>query len=105
MRSVFGTLIITASILLLLAMPVAAQGPTPDPVEGTHGAVFVSYGYTEGSKASVDNLQFDLDLDRSRHRPLPDRTLHVERGACWTEGELSHWTDHAIRTPLVPCAG
>ena len=40
-----------------------AQEATPvEPVEGEHGAAYVSYGFTGGSEASLDNLQFDLDL-------------------------------------------
>ena len=34
----------------------------PVPVEGEHGAAYVSYGYTSESSLSLDNLQFDLDL-------------------------------------------
>ena len=48
----------------LLTVPMTAWGQeTPtDPVEGHHGAAYVSYGYTEGAAASLDNLQFDLDV-------------------------------------------
>ena len=54
------TFIVAAA--LLIAAPAAAQTPDPTPVEGKHGAAYVSYGYTSGSSASLDNLQFDLDL-------------------------------------------
>ena len=49
-------------LALLIAAPAAAQTPDPTPVEGKHGAAYVSYGYTEGMPASLDNVQFDLDL-------------------------------------------
>ena len=48
--------------LLALLIPIGATAQTPAPVEGQHGAAYVSYGYTSGSSASLDNLQFDLDL-------------------------------------------
>ena len=51
-----------AALALLIAVPAAAQTPDPTPVEGQHGAAYVSYGYTSGSSASLDNLQFDVDL-------------------------------------------
>ena len=54
------SLIFVLALLPLLAASAYAQAP--DPVEGQHGAAYVSYGYTSGSSASLDNLQFDLDL-------------------------------------------
>ena len=54
------TFIVAAA--LLIAAPAAAQTPDPTPVEGKHGAAYVSYGYTSGSSASLDNIQFDVDL-------------------------------------------
>ena len=52
------------AVLLALLIPAVASAQTPDPtpVEGKHGAAYVSYGYTSGSSASLDNLQFDVDL-------------------------------------------
>ena len=53
----------TALLALALLIPAGASAQTPEtPVEGQHGAAFVSYGYTSGSSLSLDNLQFDLDL-------------------------------------------
>ena len=49
-------------LALLLSSGAWAQTPDPAPVEGEHGAAYVSYGYTEGSDVSLDNVQFDLDL-------------------------------------------
>ena len=48
--------------LLLLAPGVDSFAQEATPVEGEHGAAYVSYGFTSGSVASLDNLQFDLDL-------------------------------------------
>ena len=54
--------------LLAFALPfywtqtVSAQDTPPDPVEGHHGAAYVSYGYAAGGNLSLDNLQFDVDL-------------------------------------------
>ena len=73
---------IIGAVLLALLIPAGASAQTPDPtpVEGKHGAAYVSYGYTSGSSASLDNLQFDVDLQVpgtvvSVYRPLhrPDR--------------------------------
>ena len=47
---------------LLLPASAYAQEPAPTPVAGQHGAAYVSYGYTSGAAASLDNLQFDLDV-------------------------------------------
>ena len=46
--------------LFFLSAPSIAQ--EAQPIEGEHGAAYVSYGYTEGSRLSLDNLQFDVDL-------------------------------------------
>ena len=54
------TFIVAAA--LLITAPAAAQTPDQEPIEGEHGAAYVSYGFTSGSEASLDNLQFDLDL-------------------------------------------
>ena len=54
--------IIVAVFALLLMVPASAFSQDPVPVEGEHGAAYVSYGYTSGSAASLDNLQFDVDL-------------------------------------------
>ena len=52
-----------ALVLLILWQPmVYAQDTPPDPVEGHHGAAYVSYGHTDGASASVDHLQFDVDV-------------------------------------------
>ena len=49
--------------LLGLLLPASASAQdAPVPVEGQHGAAYVSYGYTSGAAASLDNLQFDLDV-------------------------------------------
>ena len=53
-------LVLSVAVLLGFALPLVAQAP--DPVEGTHGAAYVSYGYSAGTAASLDNLQFDVDL-------------------------------------------
>ena len=57
--------LLIVALALLLPAGAWAQAPAPDPapVEGEHGAAYVSYGYTEGSDVSLDNLQFDVDLD------------------------------------------
>ena len=48
---------------LALIIPYTASAQTPQtPVEGEHGAAYVSYGYANGASASLDNLQFDIDL-------------------------------------------
>lgn len=44
----------------LLVMPAAAQEATP--IEGKHGAVYLSYAIANGMAASLDNLALDLDL-------------------------------------------
>ena len=53
-----------AFVALALFIPVGAlaQTPDPEPVEGQQGAVYVSYGYTSGAAASLDQLQFDVDV-------------------------------------------
>ena len=55
---------VAGAVLLALLIPAgaSAQTPDPEPVEGQHGAAYVSYGYTSGATASLDNLQFDVDL-------------------------------------------
>ena len=57
---------IVAVFALLLLAPgsysFAQEAAPAAPVEGEHGAAYVSYGFTSGSEASLDNLQFDLDL-------------------------------------------
>ena len=56
---------IASYIALVLAFgPMAslAFAQAPVPVEGEHGAAYLSYGYTSGAAASLDNLQFDFDL-------------------------------------------
>ena len=50
------------AVALLIAASAAAQTPDQEPIEGQHGAAYVSYGYTSGSSLSLDNLQFDVDL-------------------------------------------
>ena len=57
-----GVTIVHCCSALLLPAAALAQTPDPAPVEGQHGAAYVSYGYTEGSDVSLDNLQFDVDL-------------------------------------------
>ena len=53
---------IFAVFALFLLAPGSASSQEATPIEGEHGAAYVSYGYTEGSSPSLDNLQFDLDL-------------------------------------------
>ena len=55
---------VAGALLLALLIPAvaSAQTPTPTPIEGKHGAAYVSYGYTEAVSPSLDNLQFDLDV-------------------------------------------
>ena len=48
--------------LLALLIPAGATAQDPTPVEGEHGAAYVSYGYTAESRLSLDHLQFDVDL-------------------------------------------
>ena len=50
------------TLVLLWPQIASAQDTPTDPVEGHHGAAYVSYGYAEGSSASLDNVQFDVDL-------------------------------------------
>ena len=51
------------SVAPALAIAASVSAQTPDtPIEGQHGAAYVSYGYTEGSNLSLDNLQFDVDV-------------------------------------------
>ena len=52
---------VAAAVWCLMA-PGFAMAQEPSPVEGEHGAAYVSYGYTSGSDVSLDNLQFDVDL-------------------------------------------
>ena len=52
----------TWAVLLALLIPAPALAQTPEPIEGTHGAAYVSYGYVAESSPSLDNLQFDVDL-------------------------------------------
>ena len=54
------TLALTLLTLTLLVMPAAAQEATP--IEGKHGAVYLSYALANGQDASLDNLALDLDL-------------------------------------------
>ena len=50
-------------VLLVLLISVGASAQEPEtPVEGQHGAAYVSYGYVSGSSLSLDSLQFDVDL-------------------------------------------
>ena len=54
---------ILGSVFLALLIAASASAQEPEtPVEGQHGAAYVSYGYTEGSAASLDHVQFDLDV-------------------------------------------
>ena len=55
---------VAGAVLLALLIPAgaSAQTPAPEPVEGHHGAAYVSYGYAAGGNLSLDNVQFDLDL-------------------------------------------
>ena len=55
---------VAGAVLLALLIPAgaSAQTPAPEPVEGQHGAAYVSYGYASRASASLDNLQFDVDL-------------------------------------------
>ena len=55
-------MVLPPALALLIPAGASAQTPDPEPVEGQHGAVYVSYGYTVGSSLSLDNLQFDVDL-------------------------------------------
>ena len=50
------------ALVIMSASLAFAQAPDPVPVEGEHGAAYLSYGYTSGAAASLDNLQFDFDL-------------------------------------------
>ena len=54
----------TAGVLVLaLLLPGVALAQEPaTPVEGEHGAAWVSYGMVDGGEASLDNLQFAADL-------------------------------------------
>ena len=53
-------------MLLVLLIPAfaSAQTPAPDPepVEGKHGAAYVSYNYSEDTALSLGKVQFDLDV-------------------------------------------
>ena len=75
---------IALALALVLLLPAAAwaQAPEPTPVEGQNGAAFVSYGYATGASASLDNLQFDLDLR------LPGTTVSVT--GHFTDGSTVH---------------
>ena len=56
------------------------QDAMPAPLEGEHGAVFVSYGIAAGGGASLDHLQFDVDVS------LPGTTVSIA-------GHFSHAPD------------
>ena len=53
---------VAGAVLLALFIPAAASAQDPAPVEGQHGAAYVSYGYTDGGSLDLDGLQFDVDL-------------------------------------------
>ena len=53
---------IFAVFALCLLAPGSASSQEATPIEGEHGAAYVSYGYIPNSSLSLDNLQFDLDL-------------------------------------------
>ena len=53
---------IFAVFALFLLAPGSASSQEATPIEGEHGAAYVSYGYIPNSSLSLDNLQFDLDL-------------------------------------------
>ena len=53
---------IFAVLALFLMAPWSSFAQEATPIEGEHGAAYVSYGFTTGSEASLDNLQFDVDL-------------------------------------------
>ena len=54
--------LLIVAVALLIPVGAWAQTPDPEPVEGQQGAVYVSYGYTSGAAASLDQLQFDVDV-------------------------------------------
>ena len=56
------------------------QDPMQAPLEGEHGSVFVSYGIAAGGGASLDHLQFDVDVS------LPGTTVSIA-------GHFSHAPD------------
>ena len=58
------------ALMLALLWPqmASAQNTPTEPVEGHRGAAYVSYGYAQGSAASLDNLQFDVDVVRTQAR-------------------------------------
>ena len=79
MDFVHSDLFLSGAVLLAVLMPGAAyaQEPAPVPVEGQHGAVYVSYGIPSGGGGgSLDNLQFDLDLSLPGTVVSLGRTLH-----------------------------
>ena len=53
---------VASVFILALLLPATASAQAPEPVEGQHGAVYLSYALANGQSASLDNLQLDLDL-------------------------------------------
>ena len=53
---------VAGAVLLALLLPAGASAQAPVPVEGQHGAAYVSYGIASGEPFSLNNLQFDVDL-------------------------------------------
>ena len=56
------------AVLLALLIPAVASAqtptpaPAPEPLEGKHGAAYVSYDYSEDTSLSLGKVQFDLDV-------------------------------------------
>ena len=67
----FFIYVLALALLVLWPQLASAQETPDDPVEGHHGAAYVSYGYTDGAAASLDHLQFDLDV------VIPDTVFSV----------------------------
>ena len=53
---------VAGAVLLALFIPEAASAQEQTPVEGQHGAAYVSYGHASGAPFSLDHLQFDVDV-------------------------------------------
>ena len=91
------------AVALLIAASAAAQTPDQEPIEGQHGAAYVSYGYTSGSSLSLDNLQFDVDLRVPGTVVSFHRTLHrPDWRACRTERRIPDRTHHRVRSSPLP---
>ena len=68
--------LLALALSLLWPQTALAQDTPADPVEGQHGAAYVSYGYAAGGNLSLNNLQFDVDLRVPRHGAVVYRPFH-----------------------------